>query len=50
MAIPRTIFSEEHLQFGESVDRFIDVEVKPNYERYEAEGIVDRDVVPRNDA
>jgi alkylation response protein AidB-like acyl-CoA dehydrogenase len=44
MAIPRTIFSPEHLQFGDSVDRFIEVEVKPHYERYEDQGFIDREV------
>lgn len=44
MAIPRTIFSAEHLQFGESVDRFIGVEVQPHYERYEDQGFIDREV------
>ena len=44
MAIPRTIFSAEHLQFGESVDRFIEVEVQPYYERYEDQGFIDREV------
>jgi acyl-CoA dehydrogenase len=44
MGIPRTLFSEEHLQFRESVDRFIDVEVLPHYERFEEQGYIDRDV------
>jgi acyl-CoA dehydrogenase len=44
MAIPRTIFSAEHLQFGESVDRFIEVEVQPHYERYEDQGFIDREI------
>ena len=33
MTIPRTIFGDEHRQFAESVDRFIEVEVAPHYER-----------------
>jgi len=44
MTIARTIFSEEHLRFAEALDRFIDVEVAPNYARYEEEGIIDRAV------
>ena len=44
MTIPRTIFGEEHRQFAESVDRFIEVEVTPRYERYEEQGYIDREV------
>ncbi len=44
MTIPRTIFSDEHRQFAESVDRFIEVEVAPHYERYEEQGYIDREV------
>ena len=44
MTIPRTIFSDEHRQFAESLDRFIEVEVAPNYERYEEQGYIDREV------
>jgi len=44
MTIPRTIFAEEHRQFAESLDRFIEVEVAPHYERYEEQGYIDREV------
>ena len=44
MTIPRTIFGDEHRQFAESVDRFIEVEVAPHYERYEEQGYIDREV------
>ncbi|GAB2582616.1 acyl-CoA dehydrogenase family protein [Ramlibacter solisilvae] len=44
MGIPRTLFAEEHLQFKEAVDRFLDGEVVPNYERYEDQGFIDREV------
>ncbi|OLF53204.1 acyl-CoA dehydrogenase family protein [Pseudomonas chlororaphis] len=44
MSIPRTLFSEEHLQFKESVQRFIEQEVLPHYERYEEQGFIDREI------
>ena len=44
MTIPRTIFGDEHRQFAESLDRFIEVEVAPHYERYEEQGFIDREV------
>jgi len=44
MGIPRTLFLDEHLQFQQAVNRFIDVEVAPHYERYEDQGYIDRDV------
>ena len=44
MTIPRTIFGDEHRQFAESLDRFIEVEVAPHYERYEEQGYIDREV------
>ncbi len=44
MTIPRTILSDEHRQFAESLDRFIAVEVAPHYERYEDQGYIDREV------
>ena len=44
MTMPRTIFGEEHRQFAESLDRFIEVEVAPHYERYEEQGYIDREV------
>ena len=44
MTIPRAIFNDEHRQFAESLDRFIEVEVAPHYERYEEQGYIDREV------
>ena len=44
MTIPRTIFGKEHRLFAESLDRFIEVEVAPHYERYEEQGYIDREV------
>ncbi len=38
----RTGFAPEHLDYRESVRRFIAEEVAPHYERWEREGIVDR--------
>ncbi|WP_425553719.1 acyl-CoA dehydrogenase family protein [Dactylosporangium salmoneum] len=40
----RTIFSADHLAFAELVRAFIDKEIAPHHERWEAEGIVDRGV------
>ena len=42
--IPRTLFSPEHEQFRESVRRFIEREITPHHERWEDEGIVDREL------
>lgn len=44
MSLPRTLFSEEHDQFRESVRRFMATEVSPNLERYEAQQFIDREV------
>ncbi|MCY1277995.1 Acyl-CoA dehydrogenase [compost metagenome] len=44
MSIPRTLFNEEHLQFRESIRRFLEVEVLPHYERFEEQGFIDREV------
>ena len=44
MSLPRTIFSEEHDQFRDSVRRFMATEVSPNVERYEAQQFIDREV------
>lgn len=40
----RTVYSEEHNQFRESVRRFIDREVAPHFEQWEQQGIVSRDL------
>ncbi|WP_285790549.1 acyl-CoA dehydrogenase family protein [Micromonospora sp. NBRC 101691] len=40
----RTIFSADHLAFTELVRAFIDKEIAPHHDRWEAEGIVDRSV------
>ena len=42
--IPRTLFKPEHETFRDSVRRFMDVEVKPNDERWQEQGYADRDV------
>ena len=42
--IPRTIFSEEHSMFRETVRRFIAKEITPHYEAWEKAGIVPREV------
>ena len=44
MSLPRTLFSEEHDQFRDSVRRFMATEVSPNVERYEAQQFIDREV------
>ena len=40
----RTIFTADHLAFAELVRAFIDKEITPHHERWEADGIVDRGV------
>jgi acyl-CoA dehydrogenase len=42
--IPRTLFSTEHEQFRDSVRRFIDREIVPHHERWEEQGMVDREL------
>jgi acyl-CoA dehydrogenase len=42
--IDRTIFSEEHLQYRETVRRFLEKEVAPHHARWEEQGFVDREV------
>ncbi|MBP6110338.1 MAG: acyl-CoA dehydrogenase family protein [Rhodocyclaceae bacterium] len=42
--MPRTLFSEEHDQFRDSVRRFMATEVSPNVERYETQQFIDREV------
>lgn len=42
--IPRTVLSAEHEQFRDSVRRFLEREVAPHHERWEAEGMVSREV------
>ncbi len=42
--IPRTIFSEEHEIFRDSVRRFIEQEILPKNEQWEDEGQVDREI------
>ncbi|WP_111735275.1 acyl-CoA dehydrogenase family protein [Roseovarius amoyensis] len=41
--IPRTIFSEEHELFRNSVRRFIEAEIAPHHSRWEKEGVVSRE-------
>jgi alkylation response protein AidB-like acyl-CoA dehydrogenase len=42
--IERTIFSEEHLQYRETVKRFLEKEVAPHHARWEEQGFVDREI------
>lgn len=42
--IPRTIFSAEHELYRDTARRFIAAEVLPHYTKWEADGIVPRDV------
>jgi acyl-CoA dehydrogenase len=42
--IPRTLFSLEHDQFRDSVRRFIEREIAPHHERWEEQGVVDREI------
>src|SRR6201996_1178534 len=43
----RTLFEPEHVDFRESVQRFVAEEVVPHQEDWEREGIVSRDVFAR---
>lgn len=45
--IPRTLFSDEHEQFRDSVRRFIAEEITPHHERWEEQGMVDRELWPK---
>src|SRR4051794_40601184 len=40
----RTLFDDEHEQFRASVRAFIEKEMVPHHDKWEAEGIVDRDL------
>ncbi|MFZ4603644.1 MAG: acyl-CoA dehydrogenase family protein [Caulobacterales bacterium] len=40
--IPRTLFSDEHEAFRESVRRFIQTEIKPNHAQWQKDGITPR--------
>jgi len=42
--IERTLFSDEHRMFRDSVRRFMEHEVVPHHERWEDQGYVDREV------
>ena len=42
--IERTIFSEQHEQYRETVRRFLEKEVAPHHEQWEEDGYVNRDV------
>jgi len=42
--IPRTIFQPEHEQFRDAVRRFVEREITPHHERWEDEGVVDREL------
>jgi acyl-CoA dehydrogenase len=40
--IPRTLFSEEHVLFRDSLSKFLEREIAPHHARWEEEGVVDR--------
>src|SRR5690554_4919271 len=42
--IPRTIFTEEHLQFRDSVRKFLQEEALPHHDQWELEGQVSREL------
>lgn len=42
MLATRTVYTEEHRQWRDSVRRFIEVEVRPHFETWERQGVVDR--------
>jgi acyl-CoA dehydrogenase len=42
--IERTLFKEEHLQFRDTVRKFLNQEVEPHHARWEEQGFVDREV------
>jgi acyl-CoA dehydrogenase len=42
--IERTLFSEHHVQFRDTVRRFLEREVAPHHARWEEQGYVDREV------
>jgi acyl-CoA dehydrogenase len=42
--IERTLFSENHLQYRDTVRRFLEREVAPHHARWEEQGYVDREV------
>jgi acyl-CoA dehydrogenase len=42
--IERTLFSEHHLQYRDTVHRFLEREVAPHHARWEEQGYVDREV------
>ncbi len=42
--IPRSLFSNEHEQFRDSIRRFIEKEIVPHHERWEEAGMVDREL------
>jgi len=44
LRLPRTIYAEEHLAFGESMRRFIAAELAPHMQRWEEEGMVPKAV------
>ena len=42
--LPRTLFSDTHELFRESVRHFVEKEVIPHHEQWEKDGIVSRNV------
>ncbi|MDT7640015.1 MAG: acyl-CoA dehydrogenase, partial [Pseudonocardiales bacterium] len=44
MLIDRPVYDDDQRLFRQSVRRFVAHEIAPHFERWEAEGIVDRDL------
>ncbi len=40
---PRTIYSEEHEVFRQSVRRFCETEIAPHHDQWERDGVVSRE-------
>jgi alkylation response protein AidB-like acyl-CoA dehydrogenase len=47
MTMARTIFADEHDALRESFGRYLDAEIVPSYERWEADGRIPREVLRR---
>jgi acyl-CoA dehydrogenase len=45
--ITRSLFAPEHEQFRDSIRRFIEKEIVPHHERWEEQGMVDRELWPK---
>ena len=45
--MPRSVFGQEHADLRESFGRYLDAEIVPNYEAWESEGRIPREVLRR---